>query len=193
MGTFCESQNYTSYTIMPTDKHILVNNEYTEHPPANSGKQSRLPVETVVETEVASERNHQSSKKFFLCWEAQKGWKIFYSIKCVIYLLTMTIGAIKHEILIEKLSKKHHYDSAQEEDFRNKAWIIYWICNSVFIVFFISFGLLMYGIHGKIKIRHGFFFPMIACGWIEAVVTCLIFIFLIFENLFNLPSKYYII
>merc|ERR1712046_566273 len=84
MGTFFESQNYTLHTKMPTEKII-------ERPSVYSEKQSRLPVET----EIVSEQPRRSVTKSFLCWEAKKGWTIWYSVQSVFYVLTMIYWACK--------------------------------------------------------------------------------------------------
>ena len=180
----------TLHTKMPTDKHILVNNEYTEHrvglpydterPPVYSERQSR-PVETVV----GSEKSHQS-RKTFLCMEAHKGWTILYSVRFVGELLLMIISAIIYEMAIEKVVEEEPY--SDEEEVRKIGWILFWIYNIGNVVFFICFGLLMYGIHGKSKSRHGFFFPMIIFEWIRGVGACVFILGIVVTNIFTRPQ-----
>merc|ERR1711879_1536 len=133
---------------MTDDKHILVNHDFTEKPPVYLEK----PTESTT-----SEGSYQSPK-FFGCCEAHIGWTIWYSIKCSLMAFSMIIIGVFMDDIIQILEDDYYLDEYwnavyndvfdTHDDFRMFIWSIYGLACLGNIVFFICFGLLMYGIHG---------------------------------------------
>ena len=139
------------------DTHTLVQNEYTEQSPVYS-LESKTP---------AVSEGRLQSPKFFGCCEARIGWTIWYSLKCFFVVFGTIMVEQKYWASLDELVYSKNMTVNQEDDFRKRVSLAFWLLNIKNCVLLICFGLLMFGIHGKRQNRHDFFYPMILNEWVS--------------------------